>query len=228
MKMAGPCWTLVALATQLVACDSSKGGALPRPAEEQVAEVAEASAAPGAHETGAADEAPREEPAVPAAPTVRRKLQCPKTTEEYDSPRWRSTVKLDPIRSGEVSGVLLPTEAAVALLCQCSRGKEALAEEFWEPSAANVQEMEGKLASYLAGKMTGSQAIRESKHYTRQYMGIVRDGARRIYVNAFAGEEGEEWRFAPVNVCDGGRAYFAVEYDLAAGKFDRFEVNGSG
>ena len=67
--------------------------------------------------------------------------------------------------------------------------------------------------------------------WTRQYVGIVRDGRRFIYGNFFPrwnpdDAEIARWRNRPVIVCDGGSSLFGVEYDVEAGRITHLGYNG--
>jgi len=98
-----------------------------------------------------------------------------------------------------------------------------------------------------------SKRVRPDDYY-RQYGGVVhRDGRRTVYVNGFLQTHSEVvsriraensdhperlsefppefrssewWRDISAKVCDGGEAYFGVEYDPAARTFDAIAFNG--
>ncbi len=63
--------------------------------------------------------------------------------------------------------------------------------------------------------------------YRRQYVGYVIDGQRMIYGNylpATGSSYGDDNE--PTTVCDGGPAFFGVEYSLDRGKVIRIAFNG--
>ena len=68
--------------------------------------------------------------------------------------------------------------------------------------------------------------------WQRQYVGILRGGRRFVYGNFIPREVGQQsadpdqWRRAPTQICDGGPAFFGVEYDVAARRFTHFAFNG--
>ena len=75
-------------------------------------------------------------------------------------------------------------------------------------------------------------------NYRRQYAGFVIKGRKIIYMNAFPHTLGDpepngppgfrrfDWHRQVVGVCDGGPAFFGVEYDPATKRFSHFEFNG--
>jgi hypothetical protein len=74
--------------------------------------------------------------------------------------------------------VLAPAEAA-PLLRQCSRPSPEGATGYWEPSDAEIRQLELRLVGYL-GNLTGSEAPPTGIGYHRQYVGFFRDGTRLI------------------------------------------------
>jgi hypothetical protein len=68
--------------------------------------------------------------------------------------------------------------------------------------------------------------------WRRQYGGFLRGGRRFIYGNFFPHEAGDDrpadndWRHAPMMVCDGGHAFFGVEYDVEGRRFTHLGFNG--
>jgi hypothetical protein len=97
----------------------------------------------------------------------------------------------------------------------------------------------------LAAMPAAQRTVRERRaqldyrpsSFVRQYAGFVIAGRRVIYVNALPKISvenpnlppvfQEDWRHVADIVCDGGIAFFGVEYDPATRRFDHFAFNGS-
>lgn len=69
--------------------------------------------------------------------------------------------------------------------------------------------------------------VKDVGAYYRQYIGVVVDGKRWVYVNAFW-EEGAPsgWKREMEIYCDGGPASWGVLYDPVTGRFEGLAVNG--
>ncbi|MCO6512674.1 MAG: hypothetical protein J5I65_17970 [Aridibacter famidurans] len=133
---------------------------------------------------------------------------------------------------------VLKGEQAEALLEQCSRPAPSKIEGTWLPSDAEIAEMESRLneirklkVSYLP-EIAKELKIEESH---LQYAGIIVEGRKLIYINAFPIGYSDtlknitdiDWRQHAVEVCDGGSAFWGVEYDPAKKEFFNLHVNGS-
>jgi hypothetical protein len=69
--------------------------------------------------------------------------------------------------------------------------------------------------------------IRDFSRLARQYGGLMVSTHKLIYVNAFKIRDiNGDWRKRAISMCDGGPAFFGVEYDPAAKTFSHFEFNG--
>ena len=117
------------------------------------------------------------------------------------------------------------------ILHQCSRSVPLAGEASWKPPARDIARLEAALPAALdkarttwARELTGAPT-----GWIRQYVGIVRKGHRYIYGN-FVPDQGfaeeRRWRSEPVVICDGGAAFFGVEYDVNAGTFSHLDFNG--
>lgn len=128
--------------------------------------------------------------------------------------------------------VVLPGAAVAGLLRQCSRATPELGEATWQPGAADVAALEAALPGALRAEAAGRDWSRFPGDWRRQYGGIVRGGRRFVYGNFYPREadhyarDPDRWRHEPVMVCDGGAAFFGVEYDVAARRFTHFGFNG--
>lgn len=130
------------------------------------------------------------------------------------------------------SGYVMVPGHARDLLKQCSRGTIGNAQGEWTPAAAQIAELEARLPQALA-------QVKPQHHagYGRQYGGLIVDGHKIIYVNAFPADELEDmdkdrshWIYKvthqAVTVCDGGEDFFGAIYDPATKTFSSFQFNG--
>jgi hypothetical protein len=150
--------------------------------------------------------------------------QCPSTIST-----WRAPAPLTVLSGNGYRGVVLPPEAAKAILCPCSRSTPGLGDSYFQPSSSQIVEVESKLAEFLRTHPHDEAPLqwRQLSSFMRQYLGVMRAGGAFIYVNLFRPSERSDWRDHAVVVCDGGPAYFGVEYDLGAGRFHHIDFNGS-
>jgi hypothetical protein len=96
------------------------------------------------------------------------------------------------------------------------------------PSPEQVMELESDLRGFIAGR-AGDRLTAPLSSYKRQYggFGVGRDSM--IYVNLWLPrrkDPSEFWHRLPVNVCDGGEAFFGVVYDFHQRRFTRIDFNG--
>lgn len=134
------------------------------------------------------------------------------------------------------SSTLLSAEGAATLARPCSR-ESPEAEGFWTPTSAEIAQLEADLGKLLGQRSevccvlgTGLSAQEIEVSY-RQYAGLVVEGQRLIYVNAFPASDANggfplNWRSEPVYICDGGPSYWGVLYDPARRRFVQLAFNG--
>jgi hypothetical protein len=144
---------------------------------------------------------------------------------------------------------LLPASEAKAVTKQCSRPSPEVFSGTGEPSQKEILEMEANFAKIKKLKVKkccirGAQ-IEAPEEFYMQYVGIVVDGKKLIYVNAF-GEFGtlgilengdsnksivtlvqtDHWKMNAVRVCDGGHEW-GVLYNPKTQKFFDLAINGT-
>jgi hypothetical protein len=131
------------------------------------------------------------------------------------------------IKREGIEGIIVPEE----------RGKDFFSEAcqaqgYWTPRQEDVLEIEEELPVYLK-----EQAPKESadlwkrlSDYKRQYVGIIVDGKKKIWINffhnAFVEESRINWQKEPVLVSDGGDHFFNIIYDLKERTFSDLLING--
>lgn len=113
-----------------------------------------------------------------------------------------------PVQVGDIEGVIV-TEDDGALFIGI--------EGHWTPTAAGIVDAEAAIA-----------ADHGLLDHTRQYVGYIEGGERKIFVNGFCDDFGIDWQTEPVLVDDGGECYFTAVYNLDAGELERFDYNGEG
>jgi len=140
------------------------------------------------------------------------------------------------------AGAVRPPDAAVLpgtmveqLLMQCSRAAPPAGEATWQPGAADIAALEAALPAALTAQREPGQPdwSRAPQGWLRQYVGIVRGGRRYIYGSFYprsiadpAEGRPDQWLAEPHMICDGGPAFFGVEYDVEAGRFTHMSFNG--
>jgi hypothetical protein len=138
------------------------------------------------------------------------------------------------IETPEYTGVIFTRKGALEfsfLFNQASVG-------FWEPSVKDVSSAERCIKQYLESMRDDPELdARPEAHaafilenlgrYRRQYVGIVVNGERRIWINAFFAEDSyPEWQRRPVYVLDGGNYYWDIAYVLPTDACIDFHVHG--
>jgi hypothetical protein len=127
--------------------------------------------------------------------------------------------------------VVLPEKATTEVANQCSRPGPPKFEATWTPSRDIVPEMEAGIdavRSLRAGCCIRGQRITSLDGYYLQYVGIVVNDRKLIYVNAFWGSPSSDaWLTRPEMYCDGGSGSWGVVYDPERRVFYELHVNGS-
>lgn len=124
-----------------------------------------------------------------------------------------TTIPVEPERV-----VLLDPARGSALFQTCSRTPIIGASSFFTPSASEITTLETRLAQVLALRTDAigpaSNFAFDPGSYRREYVGYIADDERMIYGNfAPIGLAGER---VPTVVCDGGPAFFGVEYAISS------------
>lgn len=144
------------------------------------------------------------------------------------------------------TGAILPVSSGPALTQSCSGPGRPDVIGYYSPTQSQIAELESRLPLALMLERSRGSGSPPPRHYYRQYVGIIRPGGRRgILVNAFPRDhlvrmnalvkrlpnQGEmaadtvPWRREVISVCDGGREYWSVEYDLESSTFRNFETS---
>ena len=130
--------------------------------------------------------------------------------------------------------VVLPRGQARRVTRLCSRRGPFKVDSSWTPASSDIAKLEANLANITSlhseagevGDLAGQQ-IEKPERYYRQYVGIVVNGKKLIYVNAACHPRASDgWRTQFLDGCGGGSCYWGVEYDPRAGRFSNLHVNG--
>jgi hypothetical protein len=112
----------------------------------------------------------------------------------------------------------------------CSRPGPKWVTSSWEVSPQQVKQIDPALLSYMRTAFSWKTLAYKPEKYVRQYLGLRRGEHPFIYINAyipFPRGAFEDPAKGLVIACDGGDAFWGIEYDLEWGTFSDLEVNGS-
>ena len=136
-------------------------------------------------------------------------------------------------------GIVLSLEHATDVIHQCSRSSPGSVEGSWLPAEREIRDLEARLPQALNDALAKSgRPAERSRDIGRQYAGLRVAGRKIIYVNGFPlsmiqtearntpRPSRDGWKTRAVMVCDGGPAFFGVEYDPKTRTFSNFAFNG--
>lgn len=146
------------------------------------------------------------------------------------STRLRKTTSLNNFPNYYV----LDSLESIQVLSQCSRWTPE-AKESWKPSKEDISTLEDNLSDIsvlVADSCCMGGGIKDPESYIRQYAGIIINGERYIYINAFAPEvlDGKKPESVkkPVVICDGGKGFWGALFNPKTKKFSSLAINGVG
>jgi hypothetical protein len=151
---------------------------------------------------------------------------------------WKTTICLalflsSPIASGETTrdrAVSLKLSAFKDGFRLCSRKGPQNVTGSWELDQAEVERIDSALMKHIVRGGLKSRLALAPDGYVRQYLGLVSQGRRFVYVNAFGVRAGEDMAKARSELavwCDGGSLFWGVEYDLRTRSFLNFATNST-
>lgn len=123
---------------------------------------------------------------------------------------------------------ILDAALTASLLKQCSRDAPKPGEGSWTPDMQSIVALERLLPEALRKQQRDHDWSEFPRQWTRQYVGIVRNGRRYLYGNYLPDPVTSD-DMPPgtvLMVCDGGPSYFGAEYDVAAKKISHLAFNG--
>jgi hypothetical protein len=131
-----------------------------------------------------------------------------------------------------VDGVIVPKASSVKSGLPVS--------DFWTPEKVDLEEIERSLPAFLRREVDlhstsrdYSDLLAKAPHSRRQYIGMVIDGKRVVWVNCIpekssvGGDEFADWDSKIIQVKDGGSDFWGVIFDMDTHSFDKLIVNGT-
>jgi len=124
---------------------------------------------------------------------------------------------------------VLPVTLGKALLHPCSRSVPKTVTGFWEPTEADIDNLEKQLVNYVAGLERAESLRPPAESYDRQYVGIYVGGAKLIYGNYFPPAFSKyRPRSKPIDVCDGGPRHWGVVFHPKTNSFTNLSFSNLG
>lgn len=138
------------------------------------------------------------------------------------------------IETAEYTGVVFSKAGASEFLPILGRAPTS----FWEPSVKDISRAEACIQGFLMSeqddpalndyqKEDAAYIRKNLENYRRQYVGLVIDGEKRIWVNSFFFDGSyPDWQRRPVYVLDGGNHFWQIEYVVDRDECIDFYVHG--
>ncbi|GEM_PF-3272289 len=131
------------------------------------------------------------------------------------------------VRTGTSDGVIVPRDRAGEFYY----GSKA--QGYFTPLKKDVLKAEGAVVDYIEGhtpQFKGYPYVpdldKNLADYKRQYVGVVIEGKRKIWLNFFCRTDSIDWKRYPYRVFGGGGCYFHVLYDIDSAAFSELWING--
>lgn len=135
------------------------------------------------------------------------------------------------------NSTIISSGKADIMLRQCSRAVPTKVNSYFDLTINDIQGLENNFKKVLKLKATecclSGGLIKSLKHYCFQYIGLIINGKRYIYINAFQIESAQDlstifkdWKTIPVIVCDGGESFWGVLYEIKNEIFTQLSING--
>lgn len=133
-----------------------------------------------------------------------------------------------PVQRHKPEFVLLPESEVTAYAGLFGDPKPKV--ESWEPTVGDIDDLNSNLAqiSALSDKeQDATRHIDAPDQYFRQYLAVVTNGKKTIFVNAMCSvDAGQNWRKHLAFAADGGKCFWHAVYDPATQTFSNLIVNG--
>jgi hypothetical protein len=147
----------------------------------------------------------------------------------------QSNISID--KHNPLYNVILTKDKGEKLLNQCSRAVPSNITDYFDLEKENISLLENNFKKLLKVKakdccLIGGK-IDSLDNYAFQYIGVIINNRKYIYINAFYIETENDfstwyknWTTEPVIVCDGGDSFWGVLFDLKSHKFSHLAING--
>lgn len=135
--------------------------------------------------------------------------------------------------------VVLSSETGEKMLNQCSRDIPQNVEKYFDLVDQDIVSLENNYKKILSIKASEcclqGWKIPKLDDYGFQYIGIIINNHKYIYINAFMieGEDDftswyKDWKIRPIVICDGGDGFWGALFDIEKKSFLQLSVNGVG
>ena len=131
------------------------------------------------------------------------------------------------------NSVILNSKEGQTLVHPHSRDAIDSVEGFWIVTDKDVRRLEDNFKKVTTLK-TNYSKLSSLETYAFQYIGVVRNGKKFIYINAFPANYAErkdlytkDWTKQPIIVHDGGNGFWGVLFDVEKQEFSSLSINGS-
>ena len=125
--------------------------------------------------------------------------------------------------------VLLPESEVTAYAGLFGDSKKRL--ESWGPTVADIDDLNSNLSQISALSDKEPDTNRHIDHpdqYYRQYLAVVADGKKTIFVNAMCSiAQQENWRKRLHVANDGGTCFWHATFDPSTQQFSNLAINGA-
>lgn len=132
---------------------------------------------------------------------------------------------------------ILTSNNGEKIIKQCSRSVPNNIEIYFDLIKEDIAILENNLRKILSVKSTEcclkGWNIGRLEDYAFQYIGVVINNRKYIYINAFIVESEDdfkiwykEWKTKPIIMCDGGDGFWGALFDLGNQSFSQLSVNG--
>jgi len=135
--------------------------------------------------------------------------------------------------------IIINSDNRKLMLNQCSREVPLNESGFWNLSNGDIQILENNFKKIIPLKVDGccieGKEMPDIKSYTVQYAGLIINGKKFIYMNAFYTPSGmnidkeyRDWKTTPVSVCDGGDDFWGGLFNIGNLEFSKLKANAPG
>lgn len=135
--------------------------------------------------------------------------------------------------------IVFDSSNAGQLLRQCSREVPKNIQAFWTPSSDDIDKLENSFEKVYDLKSNGccieGSKIRDLNLFAFQFAGVIIEGHKYIYINAFPQHLINDYKKAKIDIkknavviCDGGKGFWGVLFDVNNEEFLSLTMNGMG
>ncbi|NVN95768.1 MAG: hypothetical protein HXX18_10850 [Bacteroidetes bacterium] len=119
---------------------------------------------------------------------------------------------------------VISKEKGKQMLNQCSRATPRKVKKFFNLTQNEIQKLDTCFLNYFKKEYL--------EMYAFQYIGLIIKGKKYININAFAidndiiNNSNNKWKTEPVDVCDGGGAFWGILFNIENCSFSQYGSNG--